>query len=64
MITLELTPEEHVVLVEILDEFLSDLRMEIADTDSFDFKAELRHERELVTQLTQKVREAAPPAAS
>jgi hypothetical protein len=58
MVTLELTAEEHATLVEILDEFLSDLRMEIADTDAADFKDELRHEKGIVQQLVAKVKSA------
>lgn len=61
MVTMELTPEEHEMLVTILDEFLSDLRMEIADTDGSDYKAELRREKEVVERLAAKVRQADAP---
>ncbi len=58
MIRLELTQEEHDLLLEILREFLSNLRMEIVDTDSVDYKDTLRHEKGVVTELMRKVNEA------
>jgi hypothetical protein len=42
MIQLDLTAEESRILAEILDADLSDLRMEIADTDSQDFREMLK----------------------
>ena len=42
MIELDLTREEREVLLEILEADLSDLRMEIADTDSLDFRDMLK----------------------
>ena len=58
VITIELTQEEHDLLVEVLDEFLSDLRMEIADTDSADYKDELRHEKSVIVDLITKIKAA------
>ena len=58
MIHLELTQEEHDFLVQILEEFLSDLRMEIADTDSADYKEDLRHEKHVVNDVLAKVKAA------
>jgi len=48
MTTLNLTPEQSEILKETLNSFLSDLRMEIADTDNFDFKQMLKKKRELL----------------
>lgn len=39
---LKLTHEEAKTLHDVLNEYLSDLRMEIADTDSFDFREQLK----------------------
>jgi hypothetical protein len=39
---LELDDEQAVMLREILESYLSDLRMEIADTDSMDFREGLK----------------------
>lgn len=58
MIHIELSQEEHDLLVAVLDEFLSDLRMEIADTDSADYKDELRHEKAVIIALIEKVKAA------
>jgi len=47
----ELTPEEIEMLNEILTSYLSDLRMEIADTDSKDFRDELKKKEVLLKRL-------------
>jgi hypothetical protein len=39
---LELTPEETATLHEVLESYLSELRMEIADADSMDFREQLK----------------------
>lgn len=46
MIRIELTPDKAEMLREILEGYLSDLRMEIADTDLMSFRENLK-EREL-----------------
>jgi hypothetical protein len=58
VIRIELTQEEHDLQIEVLDEFLSDLRMEIADTDSADYKDGLRHEKAVIIDLIAKIKEA------
>jgi hypothetical protein len=45
MFQLELNPEEQKILTEILDVCLSDLRMEIADTDSQDYRGILKERK-------------------
>lgn len=42
MIQLDLTKEEKDILTEIMENGLSDLRMEITDTDSLDFREMLK----------------------
>jgi hypothetical protein len=42
MIHITLSSEEAVILREIIEAYLSDLRMEIADTDRMDFRDELK----------------------
>ena len=49
---LELTSEEAYVLRETLESYLSDLRMEIADTDRKDFRDQLKHRKELLERIT------------
>ena len=42
MITIELAPEDARLLGEVLESYLSDLRMEIAGTDSVSFREDLK----------------------
>ena len=42
MIQIDLTPDEQSELRTALESYLSDLRMEIADTDSYDFRVGLK----------------------
>jgi hypothetical protein len=51
MQTLELSSEEAYVLRETLETYLSDLRMEIADTDRMDFRDQLKHRRALIERV-------------
>lgn len=51
MITIDLTPEEQGMLVEMLETRLADLRMEISDTDSLDFRNELKKRKEALAKL-------------
>lgn len=45
MVTLDLTAEEQTILLETLDNCLSDLSVEIADTDLKDYRDELKVRR-------------------
>ena len=45
MIQLDLTKDEKAILAEILENDLSDLRMEITDTDSLDFREMLKNKK-------------------
>jgi len=47
----DLTPEEERMLVEILESYLSDLRMEIADTDSKDFREMLKDRKAVIVKV-------------
>lgn len=49
MIDVELTPREREQVIEAIESYLSDLRMEIANTDSQDFRDALK-ERKLALQ--------------
>jgi hypothetical protein len=42
MVHIDLQPAEAEVLKMVLESYLSDLRMEIADTDSMDFRDKLK----------------------
>jgi hypothetical protein len=58
MLTVDLTPSEATILREVLESAISDLGMEIAGTDSLDFREGLKQRREVL----QKVLAALPPA--
>jgi hypothetical protein len=54
-VTVEFTAEEVQELGATLEEIISDLRMEIADTDSADFRESLHRRKDLLTGLYRKV---------
>ena len=51
MIQLDLGDEERQILLEVLETALSDLRMEIADTDSMDFREMLKVRKEVIKKV-------------
>jgi hypothetical protein len=51
VIELELTLRERELVIEAIKSYLSDLRMEIADTDSFDFREQLKERKEALRTL-------------
>ena len=58
MIHLEITQEEKEMLIDILENNLSDLRMEIADTDSLDFREMLKKQKEVLKKVLETLRQA------
>ena len=58
MIQLYLTKEEKDILTEILENDLSDLRMEITDTDSLDFREMLKKQKEVLMKVLETLRQA------
>jgi hypothetical protein len=57
MTTLELNPEDGAELRFILASYLSDLRMEIADTDRQDFREMLKRREAFIKTLLTKLPE-------
>ena len=55
---LDLNNEEARMLREILESYLSDLRMEIADTDSMDFREMLKGRKEVLNKAIAALQEA------
>ena len=51
MVQLTLTAEEVTLLSELLASYLSDLRMEIADTDAMDFRESLKQREVFLKRL-------------
>jgi hypothetical protein len=55
MFHLELTDEEKTNLTKIVQDYLSELRMEIVDTDLSDYKDSLKHQRSVVNGILEKL---------
>ena len=55
MTTIQLEPGEADVLRHVLESYLSDLRMEIADTDSKDFRDGLKHRKEVLNRVLERL---------
>lgn len=53
MITLDLNPEEQQILVEMLNSTVSDLGMEIADTDQKDYRDVLKQRKTVLMKILQ-----------
>ncbi|MEW6488778.1 MAG: hypothetical protein AB1578_12810 [Thermodesulfobacteriota bacterium] len=51
MIRIELTEAEAATLQDVLESYLSDLRMEIADTDRMEFREELKAKKKVVADV-------------
>ena len=62
MPNLELTAEEALLLKEILQSYLGDLRMEIADTDLQSFRNKLRSNEELIKRIIDRLGKMDPAA--
>lgn len=58
MIRLDLNEEEREILVMVLESYLSDLRMEIADTDRMDFREMLKKRKAVIQTAIAAVRGA------
>lgn len=51
MIQIDLSPEETKVLEEVLTTCISNLRMEICDTDRKEFREEIKQRKELLMKI-------------
>ena len=51
MVLLNFSEEELKMFKEILESYLSDLRMEIADTDRMDFREKLKKKERFLNEL-------------
>ena len=56
MVQLTLTAEEAGTLAQALENYLSDMRMEIADTDAEDFRDRLKQQESVLTRLLEQLR--------
>ena len=58
MIHLDLDKLEQRTLMETLESYLSDLSSEIADTDRFEFREQLKAKRNVLNKILSAVKEA------
>lgn len=61
MIRIDLNDEEREILRTVLESYHSDLRMEIADTDSQDFREMLKRRKAVVRKALEALRDAPAP---
>lgn len=57
MIHLDITKEEKDILTEVLEEYISDLRMEVADTDNMDFREKLKNQEKVLKGILVTLRQ-------
>ena len=62
MATINLSDEEAAVVRHALTAYLSDLRMEVHATDSFDMREELKHEEAVLNHILQVLGPGRPDA--
>ena len=53
MVQLEIDEEERTILLQLLDTCISDLRVEISNTDNMNYKDMLRHRKETLLKMQQ-----------
>ncbi len=62
MTRLELTTQEATLLAQALETYLSDLRMEIADTDRMEFREELKRQEAALQAVMDRLQGGVGPA--
>jgi hypothetical protein len=55
MIKVELNDDECAALKDVLSSYVSDTRMEIADTDSMEFREQLKRRKTIVAGVLEKL---------
>jgi hypothetical protein len=55
MIQLHLEEEERTILLQLLDTCISDLRVEITDTDNINYKDMLKERKQVLIKLQQSL---------
>ena len=64
MIQLKITEEERELLIEILENDISDLRMEIADTDRREYRDMLKNREAMMKKIQQKLEQSSAKKAT
>ncbi|WP_322805632.1 hypothetical protein [Thermanaerothrix sp.] len=60
MLTLELTPEQARILMQVLEAYVSDMRMQISQTDNIRYKAMLKERKAALERVLQVLHEQMP----
>lgn len=55
MLQIQLSTEEALLLCEILESYLGDLRAEFHHTDTFEYREELKHKEAILKKLLQQL---------
>jgi hypothetical protein len=55
---IELTDQEAELLRDVLEEYVSDLRMEVASTESMDFREALKEKERILKELVERLSRA------
>ncbi len=63
MPSLELNSEEARILADVLEDYVSDLRMEIANTDSMEVREELKGREVFLKDLLRQLGEGKAPSS-
>jgi hypothetical protein len=63
MVTLDLNEDEKQVLIDLLDDCLTDLRMEICDTDNIVYKQNLKNRKAVIRKIIAELQRAVEPIA-
>lgn len=62
MLQIDLTHDEAKILRQVLEDYLSDLRMEIVGTDSMGFREMLKHRKGVITKVLDRIGGSVSPA--
>jgi hypothetical protein len=54
--TIQLADDEAEILRSVLEEYISDLRMEVSNTDSMDLREQLKRKEELLKRIAGQLR--------
>lgn len=54
--TIQIADAEAEILRSVLEEYISDLRMEVSNTDSMDLREELKRKEEVLKRLADQLR--------
>ena len=60
---LNISDQDARILRDVLNEYISDLRMEIVDTDQMDFREQLKQRKQVLRRFVEELTKAGNPPA-